>query len=101
VRQWIADCRSIPDLLEFLVYNSQERHLDDLAYQQLQLLMAAEMQAINEQLTKETHDHIRSLRPPPVLRDPRTYMGAMAGFLAGLFSGLLVSWITNAIMHRR
>jgi hypothetical protein len=85
MRRWIVDCRSINDLFEFIAAQNNQPYkaeLNTLAQQQIQTLMAA-----------ETHEQLRALRAPPVLKDPRTYVA----FVTGAFAGWLANILTAAL----
>jgi hypothetical protein len=79
--QWVTECRSVPELFEFISAKKSApaaHQADALAQQQIQTLMAA-----------ETHEHLRALRAPPVLQDPRTYVAFVSGALAGWIANIL------------
>ncbi len=73
VRRAISECRDIPELLDFIASHTKNDHLHPLAYQQIEMLMAA-----------ETHEHVRALRAPPIHRDARVWISALTGLLGGL-----------------
>lgn len=84
MRRWIVESRSIADLFDFIAAEGKKdaAELNTLAQQQIQTLMAA-----------ETHAHIRQLRAPPVLKDSRTYVSLLSGFVAGVLSTVLANWL--------
>lgn len=83
MRRWIVESRSIEDLFEFISAQKNmpgplAAEVNSLAQQQIQTIMAA-----------QTHEHLRQLQSPPVMKDPRTYVAFVSGALAGWIANIL------------
>lgn len=77
VRRWLIEDAGIDDCLELLRTHHDYHSLDGLAQGQIQAILA-----------KQAHDHITSLKLPPILRDYRFLVAtgiAVAALIVSIF----------------